>query len=397
MFTRTRSSIPAMFARLPPYSGISESTSDDLGAQLDEPPREVRADEAEPAGDQDALPASRPRRRLRREHRLAALPEAAAARPSLASSGSPRRATAPGCRARRAAPTRSTQRPAAALAHELVGHDAAAPAPAEPRTAGAILPAKPPCELAQARSVSDERLLLGLERARTSSEPVRASRGRAPRRAGAAARRPRPAAAARTSARARATRSISSVQRPGARAATSGSGTICEPPGGRSAGSGVACSPSTTSPHRRAPARATAGLAPPHGQSLAAEVLDQQVDLSRTPPARSGGSSSSSFSRAVVGRLGAGAAGPVAVDLLPVGAAHDPRQRPARAPSRGQHRRDQLEILRRHLARRRVDPLRQVVGLVQRAAGDALAWMEPLVADAPSPRAPRRVQQRVGW
>ena len=47
--------MPAMLNRLPPYSGIRLSTSVTSRAEVHQPPREVRADETEAAGDEDVL------------------------------------------------------------------------------------------------------------------------------------------------------------------------------------------------------------------------------------------------------------------------------------------------------------------------------------------------------
>ena len=54
MLTRTRSSMPAMLNRLPPYSGISGSTIEHARAEADEPMGERAADEPEAAGDHHA-------------------------------------------------------------------------------------------------------------------------------------------------------------------------------------------------------------------------------------------------------------------------------------------------------------------------------------------------------
>ena len=54
MLTRSRSSMPAMLNRLPPYSGISESTTSTRAPSVDQPMREVAADEPEAAGDHHA-------------------------------------------------------------------------------------------------------------------------------------------------------------------------------------------------------------------------------------------------------------------------------------------------------------------------------------------------------
>ena len=51
MLTRTWSSMPKMLNRLPPYSGMSESTSEDARAKPDQLVREVAADEPDAAGD----------------------------------------------------------------------------------------------------------------------------------------------------------------------------------------------------------------------------------------------------------------------------------------------------------------------------------------------------------
>ena len=138
-----------------------------------------------------------------------------------------------------------------------------------------------------------------------------------------------------------------------------------------------------------APARAeTDSAAPPPG--LAAEVLDPHVDGLQDTAAQPGHVLHERQARVVFLERGAG---PVPVDLLPRRLLDPGHCRHGRR--RGEHVRDQQQILPGHLGRRRIDQLRQVERLVHRPAGDALAGVEPLVALRLRLARLARVQQRV--
>ena len=138
-----------------------------------------------------------------------------------------------------------------------------------------------------------------------------------------------------------------------------------------------------------APARAEADSAAPPPR-LAAEVLDAHVDGLQDAAAQPGHFLHQRQARVVFLERGAR---PVPVDLLPRRLL-DPRHcRHGRR--RGEHVRDQQQILPGHLGRRRIDQLRQVERLVHRPSGDALAGVEPLVALRLRLARLARVQQRV--